>query len=179
MFYFTQIIRLGATSQCEQTLIIILQKDCKASRHSFLLIRLQNLSTGSRDQESSLRTSPLSENRGRVWVTCGTEALVIQTEPNSSLFFSNKEQLQFYQRMFCTGGILSQHHAGAPESDTNVCRSRQHAEVLDLKHLSEMIWTGEGMLLAEQFVLHKKTKVTLWVRSFHQRFHRMLGCMWS
>lgn len=56
--------------------------------------------------------------------------------------------------MFCTGGILSQHHAGAPESDTNVCRSRQHAEVLDLKHLSEMIWTGEGMLLAEQFVLH-------------------------
>lgn len=56
--------------------------------------------------------------------------------------------------MFCTGGILSQHHAGTPESDTNVCRSRQHAEVLDLKHLSEMIWTGEGMLLAEQFVLH-------------------------
>lgn len=66
VFYFTQIIRLGATSQCEQTLIIILQKDCKASRHSFLLIRLQNVSTGSRDQESSLRTSPLSENRGRV-----------------------------------------------------------------------------------------------------------------
>lgn len=55
VFSFTQIITLGATSQCEctQALIIILQKDCKASRHSFLLIRVQNVSTGSRDQESS------------------------------------------------------------------------------------------------------------------------------